>query len=339
MSVDYRDIPALNQSTLKKILIHPQDYLNAVKRIEGSKEGYFLFGTMVDIMLTGTKEEFDSKFYINRSNINITDAVKVIASNIIEELLNIGADLENWAQERDLILKHVKFQNYQPNWKDDTRVDAIIKAADSYVKLLKEVGSREIVNELDYAKAINCVASLRSDQFTSPFSMLAKKAPKGVEVLDKFIVSYEHMGVNIKGELDRVIIDHITQTIKPLDFKTTSKPLMSFMGEFWKLRYDFQAATYSLGLINHPEIKEFLDKGYTLDPFRFIVVHTESLTSPMVFTVPVKAINIGLHGGETAVRYYEGLEQAIQRYLYATENNAWDYPQEYYQKGSIDVEI
>lgn len=339
MSVDYRDIPALNQSTLKKILTHPQDYLSAVKRTGESKEDHFVFGSMVDIMLTGTKEEFDSKFYVDKSNISVTDAVKVIANNIVEELRNIGVDLKNWTLERNIILKHIKFQNYQANWKDDTRTDTIIKAADGYVKLLEEVGSRTIVNELDYSRAVNCVAGLRSDQFTSPFSMLAKKAPKGVEVFDKFIVSFEHLGVNLKGELDRVLIDHISQTIKPLDFKTTSKPLMSFMGEFWKLRYDFQAATYSLGLFKHPEINELIEKGYTIDPFRFIVTHVDSITSPMVFTVPPKAVSIGLHGGETSVRYYEGLEQAIQRYQYATNNNAWEYPQEYYQKGSIDIEL
>ena len=339
MSVDYRDIPALNQSSLKKILTHPKDYLSAVKRTGESKESHFVFGSMVDIMLTGTREEFDSKFYVDRSNINISDAVKIITNDIIEELNNLGVDLKNWAQERDIILKHVVRNSYQGNWKDDTRIDAIIKAADSYVNMLSEVNGRAIVDELDYSKAINCVASLRSDQFTNPFSMLAKKAPKGVEIFDKFIVSYEHLEVNIKGELDRVIIDHVTETIKPIDFKTTSKPLMSFMGEFWKLRYDFQAATYSIGLLNHPEIKELLDKGYTMDPFKFIVVHVDCITSPMVFTVPIKAINIGFHGGETSVRYYEGLEQAIQRYKYATENNAWEYPQEYYQKGSIDIEL
>ena len=128
-------------------------------------------------------------------------------------------------------------------------------------------------------------------------------------------------------------------TIMKNDFKTTSKPLMSFMGEFWKLRYDFQAATYSLGLFKHPEISALIEKGYTMDPFRFIVTHVDCITSPMVFTVPSKAVGIGLHGGETSVKYYEGLEQAIQRYQYAVANNAWEYPQEYYQKGSIDIEL
>ena len=339
MSVDYRDIPALNQSSLKKILTHPQDYLSAVRRTGESREEHFVFGSMVDIMLTGTREEFDSKFYVDRSNINISDAVKVITNDIIEELRNLGVDLENWTQERDIILKHVVRNSYQGNWKDDTRIDAIIKASSSYVSMLSEVNGRTIVDELDYAKAVNCVASLRSDEFTGPFSMSAKKYPEEIQVIDKFIVSYEHMGVNIKGELDRVLIDHNTLRIKPLDFKTTSKPLMSFMGEFWKLRYDFQAATYSIGLLNHPEIKELRDKGYTIDPFRFIVAHVDCITSPMVFTVPIKAINIGFRGGETSMRYYEGLEQAIQRYKYATENNAWEYPQEYYQKGSIDIEL
>jgi hypothetical protein len=339
MSVDYRDIPALNQSSLKKILSHPQDYLNAIKRNEESKEDYFIFGTLVDLMLTGTKEEFDNKFYVIKQDISVTDAVKSIVDGIVEEVRNLGVDLSLWTSERDIILKHVKYQNYQGNWKDDTRIDAIIKAAQGYVTLLETVGNRTIVTDIMYSKAVNAVAALRSDKFTQEFCMPVKKYPEHIQVIDKFIVSFSHLDFNIKGELDRVIINHQTQRIKPLDFKTTSKPLMNFMSEFWKLRYDFQAATYSLGLVSHPEIKELLEKGYTMEPFRFIVAHSESITAPMVFTVPMKVITIGTHGGETSVRYYEGLEQALQRYEFATTNNLWDYPKEYYEKGSIDIEL
>jgi hypothetical protein len=339
MSVDYRDIPALNQSSLKKILLHPQDYLNAVKRNEESKEDYFIFGTLVDLMLTGTKEEFDSKFYVIKQDISVTDAVKTIVDGVVEEIRNLGVDLSLWTNERDIILKHVKYQNYQGNWKDDTRIDAIIKAAQEYVKLLETVGNRTIVTDLTYSKAVNAVAGLRSDKFTQEFSMPAKKYPEHIQVIDKFIVSFEYQGFNIKGELDRVMINHHTQKIKPLDFKTTSKPIMGFMGEFWKLRYDFQAATYSLGLVNHPEIKELIDKGYTMDPFRFIVAHSESTTAPMVFTVPMKVITIGTYGGETSMRYYEGLQQALERYDFASQNNLWDHPKEYYDNGSMEIEL
>jgi hypothetical protein len=32
---------------------------------------------------------------------------------------------------------------------------------------------------------------------------------------------------------------------------------------------------------------------------------------------------------------YEGLEQAIERFNYAVENDAWDYPMEYYLNDGV----
>ena len=63
--MEYRELKKLNQSLLKKILVSPKAYLTAKNSYENqteSVEDHFVFGTAVDIMLTGTKEEFDKKF-------------------------------------------------------------------------------------------------------------------------------------------------------------------------------------------------------------------------------------------------------------------------------------
>jgi hypothetical protein len=259
----------------------------------------------------------------------VTDAVKVILDNIYEELIEAKADLGTWDTQRDIILKHVKFQNYQGNWKDDTRIDAMIKAGNQYmaIKILSE--GKSLITQTDYAKATNCTMALRGDKFTAPYCV--KKPGKNIDILDKFIVAFEHKLLNFKGELDRVIIDHNTQTIQPIDFKSTGKTVGMFNSDFWKYRYDFQAAVYTLGLSKHPEIKELIDKGYKLLDFLYIVVETELYNSPMVFEVSKNILKIGLEGGLVFNREYEGFEQAILRYKYAHENNAWEYPMEYYQ--------
>src|SRR5690606_3814533 len=118
------------------------------------------------------------------------------------------------------------------------------------------------------------------------------------EFINKFIVHFEYLDEMLKGELDRLVIDHSIKIITPVDFKTTSKPIYSFNTEFWKYRYDFQAATYTLGLKAHPLIKELLEKGYTLNSFKYIVVEKDLLHNPMVFNVPDEVINIGINGGE-----------------------------------------
>ena len=63
--MEYKTLKGVNQSILKKILIHPQEFLKAKARQENTRdstESHFLFGSVVDIMLTGNKDEFDSKY-------------------------------------------------------------------------------------------------------------------------------------------------------------------------------------------------------------------------------------------------------------------------------------
>jgi hypothetical protein len=330
--MDYREIRALNQSTLKKILTSPQSFLQAVKKMEtreASTEDHFILGSAIDLMLTSTREEFNSKFAIVPDDMGVSDAVKTILDNIYEELVEAQIEVGLWDTQRDIILKHVKFQNYQGNWKDDTRTDAIIKAGSKYMAIRALSEGKSLISHTDYAKATNCTMALRGDKFTAPYCV--KKPGKNIDILDKFIVAFEHKLLNFKGELDRVIIDHNTQTIQPIDFKSTGKTVNMFNSDFWKYRYDFQAAVYTLGLSKHPEIKELIDKGYKLLNFLYIVVETELYNSPMVFEVSKEVCKVGLEGGQVFNREYEGFEQAILRYKYAHENNAWEYPTEYYQ--------
>ena len=142
--------------------------------------------------------------------------------------------------------------------------------------------------------------------------------------------------VEIKGELDRVVIDHEKKLIMPIDFKTTGKTVYSFHYDFLSLRYDFQAATYRQGLLALPKVAELLKEGYVLDDFRYIVVEKSLTNNPMIFVVDYELNKLGLQGGYLANgKFYEGLEQAVDRYKYAVENNAWDYPMEYYENNGL----
>jgi hypothetical protein len=329
--MDYKEIDKLNQSLLKKILISPKEFLAAQnKYLTGnSEEEHFVFGSVVDIMLTGTQEEFKQKYIKVPDSLKCSDTVKAIVQGVFEEKSLSDFGLEH-VSYRDVINKHCKFQNYQANWKDDTKIDKIIKEGSEYFDfLLKGVG-KTIITESDYADAVACVIALKQDKWTSIYCN-KKAIPKDVEFLDKFVVEFTRQGLDIKGELDRVVIDHGKKTITPIDFKYTGKSIHAFQKDFWQYRYDFQAATYFIGLKETPFIKDLVEKGYVLGHFLYIVVERSLKNNPMIFKVSDDVLTIGLVGGERPNGYlYEGLGQAILRYQYAVENNAWDYPMEYY---------
>lgn len=332
--MEYKNIDALNQSILKKILISPQSFLQAKKKQEygeESEEDHFTFGTIVDLMLTGNKEDFDKRFVRISDESSCSDAIKSIIKNVYNDIITtnglVDEDLEQYKLK---ILQYCNYANYQPKWKDDTRVEKIIKEGNDYFELLKTIGSKTPVTENDYAKAVTCVMALKSDKFTQPYVVL-KANSNDREFLNKFIIEFEYYGYKIKGELDRVIIDHTERTVTPIDFKTTGKPIGGFINDFWFYRYDFQAAVYTRGLLEHPEIKKLLESNYSLNPFLYIAVETNLVSNPMVFEVTPEAIEIGFSGGIVKNKTYEGFEQAIKRYYYAEQFNSWEYPKEYYE--------
>lgn len=334
--LEYRQIEALNQSSLKKILVSPKAYKDAVAKQEESTEDHFVFGTMVDLKLTDTKENFDKKFYVVPANLNCTEAIQNIVKGVFDEVDgDFIATLEGYRNE---ILNHCKYQNYYPNWKDDTRVDKVIEQGKSYFEILKKAKGKITVSDIEEATATNCVAALKTDRFTAPY---CRKMGTGIDFLDKFIIQFEYEGFNIKGEIDRVVVDHTLKTITPIDFKTTGKSVYSFNYDFWQYRYDFQAAVYRKGLIEHDYMQELMLQEYTVKDFLYIVVEKSLNNLPLIFEVDHEIRNIGMYGGTlNNGKKLEGFQQAIVRYKFATEKDAWDYPMEYYlNKGKISIEL
>lgn len=334
---NYKEIQALNQSILKKILYSPAEFKKAQERQnnEESTQDYFVFGTMVDIMLTGSKTEFDEKFIKVSEDVYPSDSVARVINGIFSEIMDeYQEDLNFFSLDAytDKILQHCKYQDYYSNLKDETRVNKILTAGADYFMLLQNSVGKTIVTDIEYAKAVNCVMALKSDEFTKKYSdkNYSKHSKEDLEYLDKVVITFEFEDLSFKGELDRVILDHDRKVITPIDFKTTSKNINGFKHEFWKYRYDFQAAVYRYGLAKQDFIKELMKVGYVMDDFLYIVVEKELNNPPMCFEVTKNIIKIGLSGGKVDNNYYEGFTQAVQRYIYAENNNRWQYPKEYY---------
>ena len=338
--MEYSKISKLNQSVQKKILISPLEYLRAKAQQEKGEQSiapHFVFGSTVDIMLTGNKEEFEKKFYKISDDAGCSDTIKAIVDGVVAAQMALPEG--SGVNVRELILEQCNKVSYYNNWKDDTRIDKILAEGKGYFQLLKSINGRTIITESEYAKAVSCVMALKSDEFTRKY-VVAKEVPN-VEFWDKFIVEFNYKGFEMKGELDRVRVNHGKKRITPIDFKTTGKSINDFKYEFFTYRYDFQAAVYTFGLSVHPKIKELLDQGYVLEDFLYIVVETNLVNNPMIFRVPEEVLEVGLMGGFLRNgKELEGFNQALDRLQYALDTNNWNYPKEYYfNNGKIDITV
>ena len=272
--VDYKTISALNQSTLKQILISPKAYVDAKERQEArveSSEQHFVFGSLVDMMLTESKEDFDKKYAVIPDDTGVSETI----DKIVKAIYDSAVDEDKLYPEE--ILQHCNYELYQSRWKDETRFKKIVEQGSKYFDILKKCGTKTIITESEYAKAVNCVMALRSDKHTSKYCQKKSNDPN-IEIIDKHIVVFEHDGLEFKGELDRIIVNHQEKTITPIDFKTTSKSVLNFENSFWHFRYDFQAAVYTLGLTKDKSyddrLKSYYHEGYSFKPMLYIVVET-----------------------------------------------------------------
>ena len=345
--VDYKTISALNQSTLKQILISPKAYVDAKERQEArveSSEQHFVFGSLVDMMLTESKEDFDKKYAVIPDDTGVSETVSKIVKGVYDHLYDPEHPMSSLTDYPEEILQYCNYEQYQAKWKDDTKITKIVSLGSQYFEVLKKCGTKTIITESEYAKAVNCVMALRSDKHTSKYCQKKSNDPD-IEIIDKHVVVFEHDSLEFKGELDRIIVNHKKKTITPIDFKTTSKSVLNFENSFWHFRYDFQAAVYTLGLTKDKSdrLKGYYEDGYSFKPMLYIVVETFLKNPPMVFEISREAINTGLYGNVDKVpklkENLEGFYQAIKRFKYATEYDAWDYPMEYDTKGKTTIRL
>jgi hypothetical protein len=340
--IDYRSIKKVNQSSLKKILISPSAYQAAVNKYEKSTENHFVFGSLVDDMLLAPKT-IDDKYYKMRAT-DISDTLKLVALHIYDA---VKADHSTKIRSEwyplfdhsyvDFILKACLAYDYQPRWGDSTKVKNIPNSCGDYFAALIDSDGKTVISEEEYNKATLCVAALKSDKYTSKY---LKKSIGTTSVYTHVILEFKVNNVECKGELDKIYIDHTAKTIQPIDYKTTGKPINGFPYDFWKYRYDFQAAFYKEGLLQDVKIKKLQTEGYTLLDFQYIVVESDLKNNPMIFTISNEVNSIGLNGGTLSNgKELEGVYDAISRYNYHTTTSKWDYPQEYYEKGSLIIEI
>lgn len=321
----YRDIKKMNQSSLKILLKDAKLFKATIDdKVPRKDEDYLTLGTAVDVLLTEGLSSYNKQFVVvksmpSESIKNIIDALYEKISTRGEPILNI----EDYSKDIELLCNEY---SYQTNWKLETRINKIHSLGSKYFEFLKKSQSKIKISVDDNLKALKCYEIVVKDWF---YKDLLSQG----EVIYKEIVEWVHKGVEMKSELDLIIKNDQDKTIIPVDIKTTSAGALSFMSNFWKYRYDFQSASYVLAL-------KYKYPGYTILPFRFVVVGTQFITDPIIYEVSSEVNEIGLNGGTRTSGYkLEGFNDAVDRYLWHLGENLWSFPKQYYEQKHLKIEI
>lgn len=303
----YRADSALSYSTLSRF--NREGFDNLAHLFDKIESPSLLFGSVVDTLLTGTEEEFKDRFFVADFP-ELPDKQK----EIVEGIFHAAKPGESWDKIRDaVILEYLLANNYQPNWKVETRIKVIREAGREYYDLLTLADGKTVISQKLYQDALDCVEILRKSESTKWYFEADNPFNKNIERLYqlKFKGSYE--GINLRCMADLIIVDHEKKIVYPCDLKTSFKPEWRFYKSLIEWGYWIQAQLYWY-LIRQTMDKDEYFKDFKLADYRFIVISNRT-RKPLVWEFPQTRAITDLKLGEHKLRNWRGITKELNTYL------------------------
>jgi hypothetical protein len=271
----YRQDSALSYSTLAK---YERGGFNSIPTLFDKVESpSLLFGSLVDTLITGTPEEFDSRFFVCDFP-DIPDSIITIVKHLYNEYGNIHNDLSLINDK--LIINATDVYKYQPNWKPETRAKVIKEKGEEYYNLLFLAGDKTIVSTNDYNDAVNAYNALKDSESTK-FYFMPDNPFDGIERCYQLKFKATLNNVDYRCMFDLILVDTKNKTIQPIDLKTSFKKEYDFYKSFMEWSYNIQCGLYVRILEAVIKNDEYF-KDFTILPYKDIVVCRTSLT-PLVW--------------------------------------------------------
>lgn len=303
----YRADSALSYSTLSRF--NREGFDNLAHLFDKIESPSLLFGSVVDTLLTGTEKEFEDRFFVADFP-ELPDKQR----EIVESIFHATKPGKSWDKIMDaVILEYLLANNYQPNWRAETRIKVIREAGREYYDLLTLADGKTVISQKLYQDALDCVEILRMSESTKWYFEVDNPFNKNIERLYqlKFKGSYE--GINLRCMADLIIVDHEKKIVYPCDLKTSSKPEWRFYKSLMEWGYWIQAQLYWY-LIRQTMDEDEYFKDFKLADYRFIVISNRT-RKPLVWEFPQTRAITDLKLGEHKLRNWRGIAKELNTYL------------------------
>lgn len=281
----------MSQSQLKLLATNPHIFFREETKRE--RKVHFDVGKAVDIYTLDSIDELMDKVVLMEEQPN--GMLYKIAEFLAEN--NLDPIDEN-------ILAAREQSNFFGNWKNQTVIDKFLTECLWYYKLLTTSNDDNIFltkQGLRYALEIG------DSLMKNPKTKFAFEPAEHVSTFTHVDIYFNHLGVDCKGELDKVSINFRDRTIQFYDVKTTGKSTRYFSQSVKDFRYDIQAACYTLALMYLIEGKATCPKLEHIDLSDFVILPPIFLvesTDPSLIGVcpmPYKASTEMLRAGRYGV--------------------------------------
>jgi hypothetical protein len=299
----YFDADECNQSTLKLLFKNYKAVLESRGEIvEEGEKAHFIIGSAVDCILTGEDEEFKKQYYVSPLEKKPSPVEMQMIDAVFEDVI---ADDESpvgpLSNYRGSILRVSLEFNWQPRYKDETKIDKIIEVGSDYFEDIKKAHGKQILSQEQYNVITEVTMSLISNSKTSKyFDRENQGRNTSVDFYYQLPLYFVHKSVNCKALIDLVVVvkseNGAPVTVQGFDLKTMYGDTVDFLTAVKARRYDIQAAWYSLALEYWVTDDERFSENVEIKPFSFIVESTSDIGNPLVFRLTKSLLDIGRHG-------------------------------------------
>lgn len=160
----YRADPALSYSTLARFeregfnkLDHLFDKISTQSLLEGS---------MVDCLITGSREEFD-ELYCVADFPSIGEKEQQIVLALFDRFHNSCEQFSYIPKEE--VLEAINEFEWQKNWRDETRVRVLSERVAMYYNLKVQAGTKTVVDRATYDRVSRMVYALKTSPATQGY--------------------------------------------------------------------------------------------------------------------------------------------------------------------------
>jgi hypothetical protein len=287
---------------------------------------HFRKGSALDFILTD-EGNFDKYFYVSRA---IPPTVAEVGNFILSLKENYGpiyTPLESLFQKNgeEILQLMARFGLYNNNWKPDTKLNKLLTDENiAYWLAIFEMGDRTLIS---YAEkdVVDIQAQKVRDAYENDFERL----DGSLEELGKCVVVAELRGIECKGEMDKVFVNHEKRTIIIDDIKTTANSIWQFNSTFKRFNYGFQAAFY----VELMRASGSFD-GYSIQ-FRNVVVESEISERPAVISPVLDEIVMAYTDYDFPSLVNTTVREAIESYKYHLESGQWVYPARFVKSNTL----
>lgn len=274
---DYRNDGCMHYSTIAS---YDRGGFGSIPTLFERKESpSLLLGSIVDTLITGAPEEFESQYLIADLNNDASDTL----INVTKGLFNVYKDTYHSMEDipESVLLASLDEVNYGKTWKSTTRIDKLRNAGAEYYRLMFLAQGKTIVSSSTYDEAVACVRALHDAPSTKFLFQMNNPFEPEVERLYQLKFRAEYKEVPFSAMMDEVIVFHNKKLILPIDLKTSSHKEWEFHKSFIDWSYSHQGRLYYYILSENLKNDEYF-KDFEILNWHFVVVNKHSL-NPLVW--------------------------------------------------------